>query len=174
MTRGRIRQKPYPSLLLNIMTPMPDSNGMAPKYRCPFCWVQFIESQTNKLWKTIKNSEYSIFHTLRVIHSTCQCPQSGNSHFYSLSRFVAVLLGWGVSMPSVGQILFLRQRRYPMKTDYLVCQCPQSGDTHFYPASLEPAYLAAFRARFCRYFSEYSDNCPKTGLKVGRRQNVLF
>ena len=54
------------------------------------------------------------------------------------------------------------------------CQCPQSGDTHFYPASLEPAYLAAFRARFCRYFSGYSDKWPKTGLKVGRRQIVLY
>ena len=84
----------------------------------------YRKSDTKELWKTLKNSEYSNFHTLRVIHSTCQCPQS--------------------------------------------------GDTHFYPASLEPAYLTAFRARFCRYFSEYSDNWPKTRLKVGRRQIVLF
>ena len=106
MTRGRIRQKPYPSLLLNIMTPMPDSNGMAPKYRCPFCWVQFIESQTNKLWKTIKNSEYSIFHTLRVIHSTCQCPQSGDTHFY---KYIGIGPGDNdiVSMPLIGRFSFL-------------------------------------------------------------------
>ena len=55
-----------------------------------------------------------------------------------------------------------------------LCQCPQSGDTHFYPASLEPAYLAAFRARFCRHFSEYSDNWPKTGLKVAEGKLYFF
>ena len=54
------------------------------------------------------------------------------------------------------------------------CQCPQSGDAHFYPASLEPAYLAALQTCFCRYFSEYSDNWLETGMKVGRRQIVLF
>ena len=45
---------------------------------------------------------------------SCQCPQSGNPHFYP-----AIL-----------------QKRYP---EPYLCQCPQSGNPHFYPALLELA-----------------------------------
>ena len=111
----------------------------------------------------------------------CQCPQSGDTHFYlggkcnenrwskcvnALNRAILISTNWkfmygncrdGVNalnraiLISTAVMFLIRMR--PLS----LCQCPQSGDTHFYPASLEPAYLAAFRARFCRYFSEYSD-----------------
>ena len=53
-----------------------------------------------------------------------------------------------------------------------LCQCPISGYSHFYPALLEPAVLATFRARFCRYFSEYSDNSLK--MRKNRAEGKLY
>lgn len=48
-----------------------------------------------------------------------------------------------------------------------VCQCPVSGKSHFYPTLLRASIYAGCRACICRYFSEYSENSPKHGSKVG-------
>ena len=79
------------------------------------------------------------------------------------------------------------------------CQCPLSWAAHFYcridilapyicecvnalylgllistPPLKIPSIYAAFRAYFCRYFSEYSENFFKKVLKVGKRRIVFL
>ena len=111
--------------------------------------------------------------------------------------------GWSiniVSMPCIGQVSFLLF----LYTDHngqkgTLCQCPVSGKSHFYrlqhqllkkqkncvnalyraslistPPLRKPSIYAGSRACFCRYFSEYSENKPKQGAKVGRRLIVFF
>ena len=42
------------------------------------------------------------------------------------------------------------------------------------PPLRNPSIYAGCRPCFCRYFSEYSDNTPKQGSKVGRALIVFF
>ena len=42
------------------------------------------------------------------------------------------------------------------------------------PPLWKPSIYAGCRTCFCRYFSEYSDNSSKQGVKVGRATIVLF
>ena len=86
----------------------------------------------------------------------CQCPQSGNPHFYgnddeSLKLMYVVsmpsvgqssflrekcssnqCIDGGVSMPSVGQSSFLHRSDCRGLNVRTRCQCPQSGNPHFY------------------------------------------
>ena len=89
--------------------------------------------------------------------SLCQCPQSGEPHFYVKRSCSVNFAASGCQCPQSGNPHFYAAQATGKSVPEL-CQCPQSGNPHFYPASLEPAILAAFRARFCTYFSEYSDN----------------
>ena len=104
----------------------------------------------------------------------CQCPKSGKPHFYESCGNPERHRGTMCQCPKSGKPHFYVDTGEVSDEHFNVCQCPKSGKPHFYPALLEPAYLAALRACFCRYVSEYSDNQAETGLKVGRRQIVLF
>lgn len=54
------------------------------------------------------------------------------------------------------------------------CQCPMRAGLHFYCTSLKASIYAGFRPIFSAHFSEYSDNSPNHGAKVGRGQIVLL
>ena len=105
-----------------------------------------------------------------------------------------------VSMPSISGCSFLRVNVKALpRLLLLLCQCPLSRAAHFYDsfwrASVfllycvnalylgllistlplqKPFIYAGSRPRFCRYFSEYSDNLAKQGQKVGRDRIVFF
>ena len=88
----------------------------------------------------------------------CQCPVSGESHFYESTTPAEDNTGKQVSMPCLGRIPFLLlaygvtrrsnkqcvnalSRANPISTDcmgifyacFCKCQCPVSGESHFYP-----------------------------------------
>ena len=88
----------------------------------------------------------------------CQCPKSGKPHFYESCGNPERHRGTMCQCPKSGKPHFYVDTGEVSDEHFNVCQCPKSGKPHFYPALLEPAYLAALRACFCRYFSEYSDN----------------
>ena len=95
--------------------------------------------------------------TSSAIKQVCQCPQSGDPHFYTGSKLWITRTPESVNALSRASLISTRRQGYH-KEGKVSCQCPQSGKPHFYPAPLEPAILAASKAHFCTYFSEYSDN----------------
>ena len=79
----------------------------------------------------------------------CQCPLSWAAHFYRISGRWTELLKECVNALYLGLLISTP----PLKI---------------------PSIYAAFRAYFCRYFSEYSENFFKKVLKVGKRRIVFL
>ena len=65
-----------------------------------------------------------------VADSTCQCPPTGHTHFY-IEEIAGTVKPYRVSMPSNGQHSFLHISSGKLK-EAVACQCPQTGHTHFY------------------------------------------
>ena len=63
-----------------------------------------------------------------------------------------------VSMPSRAYTSFLLEGIGFAKEVPMMCQCPLGLIPHFYVPLQKPRFYAVFRACFCRYLSEYSDN----------------
>ena len=61
----------------------------------------------------------------------CQCPQSGDPHFYSKAKVEKQNIRW-CQCPQSGDPHFYRAWRTHIRPDQRSCQCPQSGDPHFY------------------------------------------
>ena len=100
-----------------------------------------------------------------------KCPTTGLTHFYSDDVQLQVLEPEVCQCPTTDLTHFYDVQEVIL-TDTGLCQCPTTGLTHFYPALLKPAISATFRAHFCMYFSEYSDNLPKT--EKNRAESKLY
>ena len=62
-----------------------------------------------------------------------------------------------VSMPWMGRPPFPLAQCPAVFRLPVVCQCPEWGDLHFHTCLREPAWIKGSRARFCKYFPEYSE-----------------
>ena len=92
-------------------------------------------------------------------HLVCQCPLGLIPHFYWSQSFSLMHITWAsVSMPSRAYTPFL-PTTYTSYKDVCRSVNALSG---LYPISTvplqKPRFYAVFRACFCRYLSEYSDN----------------
>ena len=80
----------------------------------------------------------------------CQCPQSGNPHFYGSLRS---------QQPSASLVCVNALNRA-----ILISTLPPK----------KPFIYAGFKPHFCGYFSEYSENLALTDPKVGKGEIVFF
>ena len=112
----------------------------------------------------------------------CQCPNSGQPHFYPNSFPAQRQTIARCQCPNSGQPHFYIEHHSPMREPMKCvnaltranpistklyptvfrhngrCQCPNSGQPHFYPQVWQAASTAASRAHFYVEFTEYSDN----------------
>ena len=79
-----------------------------------------------------------------------------------------------VSMPSILGCSFLRSDDKFRFIQILCVNALYLGLLISTPPLKIPSIYAAFRAYFCRYFSEYSENFFKKVLKVGKRRIVFL
>ena len=70
----------------------------------------------------------------------CQCPLTGNHHFYGGNHGRAEKKTGLVSMPSNGQPSFLLYMPKEEKIWQKRCQCPLTGNHHFYGYSMYCVY----------------------------------
>ena len=90
----------------------------------------------------------------------CQCPLGLIPHFYSNKMVDITNCGNGdVSMPSRAYTSFLRSYNNCNRYGRKLCVNALSGLYLISTVPLQkPRFYAVFRACFCRYLSEYSDN----------------
>ena len=77
-------------------------------------------------------------------------------------------------MPYTGGTSFLPALLSTIISVPTKCQCPIRAGLHFYSTSLKASIYAGVRLIFSAHFSEYSDNSPNHGARVGRGQIVLL
>ena len=87
----------------------------------------------------------------------CQCPKTGNIHFYGSKRGESWQLVI-VSMPLIGLYPFLPVFFKLYQFRYGACQCPRPGYIHFYGTLWKHPILGALRGHFCSYFGVNTDN----------------
>ena len=105
----------------------------------------------------------------------CQCPLTGNHHFYNSCVQAGHAVRRDVSMPSNGQPSFLPKRTSAGNAGNEACQCPLTGNHHFYieligheiechlvsmPSNGQPSFL---QKRMKNVMSGSGCQCPLTG-----------
>ena len=81
----------------------------------------------------------------------CQCPLTGNHHFYVTISLEKAIACCKVSMPSNGQPSFLLPRVCGQGNAPGMCQCPLTGNHHFY------------MSLFINLYEHEKCQCPLTG-----------
>ena len=104
----------------------------------------------------------------------CQCPVSGETHFYSTHSGLSVLARRFVSMPCIGRDSFLQGTQKICSSGCACVNALYRAGLISTPPLQKSSVYAGCSICFCRYFSEYSDNSPKQGPKVGRAMIVFF
>ena len=82
----------------------------------------------------------------------CQCPLTGNHHFYVTISLEKAIACCKVSMPSNGQPSFLLPRVCGQGNAPGMCQCPLTGNHHFYPTPQNILILCGFPASISEVF----------------------
>ena len=133
------------------------------------------------------------------MYRLCQCPGSGEPHFYRCRPKKVRLTRILCQCPGSGEPHFYIRKTPKDIGQKCLCQCPGSGEPHFYkwqiilnlPSKccvnalgranlisilppLRASVYAGFRPCFCRYFSEFSDKYTKRGVKVGKAWIVFI
>ena len=111
----------------------------------------YRKSDPRKLWKTLKNSEYSNFHTLRVIHRICQCPQSGKSHYLPTATRLSSF-AMSVSMPLIGRHSFLQEKCQYRMRETMSVSMPLIGRYSFLPCLSGTGLFSSFPGSFLQAF----------------------
>ena len=99
----------------------------------PFETVTNLDTSVgvNALSRANPISTENLFIARAMSKEVCQCPVSGESHFYGSHRGRQGF-HLRVSMPCLGRIPFL-QRTITLQQWFAgMCQCPVSGESHFY------------------------------------------
>ena len=158
-----------PSLLPSRAEALPPSATVRLRHIPPCGCVTGTYQLTHFVSRYFYRSDYSLYWEMQIECGSMLNPKQAIA--WETSQRDKPFDSFSGKCPTTGLTHFY-DNIHGEKEEKIMCQCPTTGLTHFYPALLKPAISATFRAHFCMYFSEYSDNSPKT--EKNRAESKLY